>query len=85
MAERDHALVPQASGGFQACPYQGRPDAAPLKVGMNRHGRERVQNYIRDLAKDDGMNTRAITEKHFDKATCDQLTHSWIRHVNRRR
>ena len=48
-------------------------------------GRERVQNYICDLAKDDGMNTRAITEKYFDKATCDQLTHSWIRHVNSRR
>ncbi len=48
-------------------------------------GRERVQNYICDLAKDDGMNTRAITERHFDKATCDQLTHSWIRHVNSRR
>ncbi|HUU97319.1 MAG TPA: hypothetical protein VM487_16400 [Phycisphaerae bacterium] len=48
-------------------------------------GRERVQNYICDLAKDDGMNTRAITERYFDKATCDQLTYSWIRHVNSRR
>jgi len=45
-------------------------------------GRERVQNYIRDLAQDDGTNTLAITDKYFDKATCDRLTHPWISHVN---
>ncbi len=48
-------------------------------------GRERVQSYICDLAKDDGTNTRAVTEMYFDKPTCDQLTHAWIRHVNGRR
>jgi hypothetical protein len=48
-------------------------------------GRERVQNYIRDLANDDGTNTRAITDEYFDEETCNRLTHPWIRHVNSQR
>jgi hypothetical protein len=50
----------------------------------DREGRERVQSYIRDLATDDGTHTRQITEKYFDRQTCDRLTHHWIRHVNSR-
>jgi hypothetical protein len=44
-------------------------------------GKKRLQNYVRDLAKDDGRNTAAITQKYFDAKTCEGLTQHWIRHV----
>lgn len=44
-------------------------------------GKKRLQNYIRDLARDDGRNTPAITQKYFDEKTCEGLTQHWVRHV----
>jgi hypothetical protein len=44
-------------------------------------GKKRLQNYIRDLAHDDGRNTVEITHKYFDEKTCEGLTQHWVRHV----
>jgi hypothetical protein len=50
----------------------------------DRTGLQRLQNYIRDLAADDGTNSAKITNKYFDSATCDRLSRTWAAYVNNR-
>lgn len=53
-------------------------------VDMLQHdpqGRRHLQDYIRELAADDGRNTATITAKYFDEQICQALTASWQRHV----
>ncbi len=51
----------------------------------DRGGLVKLQNYIRDLAHDDGKNTKRITDKHFDAKACQQLEHAWINFVKSRK
>ena len=44
-------------------------------------GRERLRNYVRDLAADDGTHTAKITAQYFDPSTCDHMTPFWVKHV----
>ncbi|MEW6253647.1 MAG: hypothetical protein AB1716_23625, partial [Planctomycetota bacterium] len=46
--------------------------------------RPRLQQYLRDLARDDGRSTAKITAQYFDRETCDRITPHWIRHVQSR-
>jgi hypothetical protein len=47
-------------------------------------GRERLRNYVRDLAHDAGRNTARITEEYFGPAVCEHMTPYWIAHVQSR-
>ena len=47
-------------------------------------GRDRLRDYIRDLAKDKGMKTHEITRKYFGPDVCEHMTSFWIKHVNSR-
>jgi len=51
----------------------------------DRGGLTKLQNYIRDLAADDGTNTKRITDRHFDERACKQLEQAWIRYVKARK
>lgn len=51
----------------------------------DRGGLIKLQNYIRDLARDDGKRTREITGKHFDDRACAQLEKAWINFVKTRK
>ena len=44
-------------------------------------GKKRLQNYIRDLARDREGRTAEITERYFDEKTCTALGPHWIKHV----
>jgi hypothetical protein len=46
--------------------------------------RERLQNYIRDLARDEGRNTARITAEYFGPAVCEHMTPYWIADVQSR-
>ena len=48
-------------------------------------GKAKLQNYIRDLAHDDGSRTKEITNKHFDERACLQLEQAWIKFVKARK
>ncbi len=50
----------------------------------DRGGQRRLQDYVRDLARADGKDTDAITNKYFDGKTCDRLSIAWARYVNSR-
>ncbi len=50
----------------------------------DRTGRERLRNYLRDLANDDGWNTDKITREYFGPDVCEHMTPFWIKHVNSR-
>jgi hypothetical protein len=47
-------------------------------------GRERLQNYIRDLARDDGRRTAQITQEYFGPTVCEHMTPYWIAHIQSR-
>lgn len=51
----------------------------------DRSGLVKLQNYIKDLAEDDGTHTKQITAKHFDERACKQLEQAWIRYVKNRK
>jgi len=46
--------------------------------------RQRLHDYIRDLAADESGDAKAITEKHFDRKTCDSLASHWVEYVHSR-
>jgi len=48
-------------------------------------GKMKLQNYIRDLARDDGGRVKEITNKHFDERACAQLEKAWIAYVKNRK
>lgn len=48
-------------------------------------GKMKLQNYIRDLARDDGTGVKEITDKHFDQRACAQLEKAWIAYVKSRK
>lgn len=50
----------------------------------DRSGRERLRNYLRDLAEDDGTRTSRITREYFGPDVCEHMTSFWIKHVNSR-
>ena len=47
-------------------------------------GRERLRNYVRELAHDDGKHTAKITADFFDGAACEHMTPFWVKHVQSR-
>jgi hypothetical protein len=47
-------------------------------------GRERLRDYLRDLASDDGWNANRITREYFGPDVCEHMTRFWIEHVNSR-
>lgn len=47
-------------------------------------GRERLRNYVRDLAQDGGQNTARITEEYFGPTVCEHMTPYWAAHVQSR-
>ena len=47
-------------------------------------GRERLRNYVRDLAKAGGKNTMKVTQEYFGPETCQRMTSFWIDHVQKR-
>lgn len=47
-------------------------------------GRERLRDYLRDLAADDGTRTRQITREYFGPDVCEHMSSFWIKHVNSR-
>jgi hypothetical protein len=46
--------------------------------------RETLQNYVRDLAADDGRRTNAITKRYFDEDRCARLAPLWVQYVQSR-
>ncbi len=50
----------------------------------DRSGRERLRNYVRDLANDDGSRTAQITREYFGPDVCDHMTSFWVKHVESR-
>jgi len=50
----------------------------------DRTGKARLQEYLRELARDDGTRTDEITRKYFGPKACERITPFWIRHVNSR-
>lgn len=44
-------------------------------------GKKRLQNYIRDLARDRGNHTAEITARYFDEKACTSLSPHWIKYV----
>lgn len=50
----------------------------------DQSGRERLRNYLRDLAADDGTQTDRITREYFGPDVCEHMTSFWIEHVNSR-
>lgn len=44
-------------------------------------GKKRLQNYIRDLARDDGGRTAEVTARYFDEKTCTALSPHWVKYV----
>lgn len=44
-------------------------------------GRQRMQNYIRALAGDDGRKLDQITEEYFGPDVCDRIAPYWVRHA----
>jgi len=50
----------------------------------DKTGVQRIQNYIRDLAKDDGRSTLQITDRYFDRKTCERLSPAWVKYINNR-
>ena len=50
----------------------------------DQSGRERLRNYLRDLADDDGTQTDRITREYFGPDVCEHMTSFWIKHVNSR-
>ena len=51
----------------------------------DRGGLTKLQNYIRDLANDDGTNTKRVTDLHFDDRACQQLEQAWAKYVKARK
>lgn len=47
-------------------------------------GRQRIRNYVRDLAKADGKDAAKITQQYFGPDTCAHMTPFWIKHVQSR-
>jgi hypothetical protein len=47
----------------------------------DRDGRRRLQDYVRDLAEDDGTHTQKITQRYFDVSTCERLAEPWASYV----
>ena len=50
----------------------------------DQSGRERLRNYLRDLAADDGTQTDRIAREYFGPDVCEHMTSFWIEHVNSR-
>lgn len=50
----------------------------------DRSGRERLRDYLRDLADDDGRHTAQITREYFGPEVCEHMTSFWVDHVNSR-
>ncbi len=50
----------------------------------DRSGRERLRNYLRDLANDGGTRTAQITREYFGPEVCDHMTSFWVKHVESR-
>jgi hypothetical protein len=50
----------------------------------DQSGRERLRNYLRDLAADDGTQTDRITREYFGPDVCEHMTSFWMEHVNSR-
>jgi len=50
----------------------------------DRTGKARLQEYLRELARDDGKRTDEITRKYFGPKACQRITPFWIKHVNSR-
>ncbi len=44
-------------------------------------GKKRLQNYLRDLARDQGGQTAEITTRYFDEKTCTSLSPHWVKYV----
>lgn len=50
----------------------------------DRSGRERLCEYVRELAKDDGTRTAQITREYFGPDVCEHMTPFWTKHVDSR-
>lgn len=64
--------------------YYGEAYTLVHTLLYDQSGRKRLRNYLRDLAKDDGRGTPAITRKYFGPDVCEHMTPFWIKHVNSR-
>jgi|GEM_PF-1945751 len=50
----------------------------------DRSGRERLRDYLRALARDDGFGADMITREFFGPKTCEHMASFWAAHINSR-
>jgi hypothetical protein len=76
--------VPRFENVTQADIYYSEAYTLVHTLLSDRTGRERLRDYLRDLANDTGWNTGRITHKYFGPDVCEHMTPFWIKHVDSR-
>ena len=64
--------------------YYGHAYTLVHTLLYDKTGRERLRDYLRALARDDGRGTVQITQEYFGPEVCEHMTPFWIKHVNSR-